>query len=335
MKKKIVIALTLILAFTLIFSSSATAYGISQNSAYQSSISIYQERAELFLQNIGHPATVTNPIILNNLANEPEAVLFTTSENGYIIVNINDFSIPELGFDNLSPFYNYDNPIYNGPLEYYYKQDGQIKSIADNSTIVAEQSSGYYTKQKINEPQEYLTSLRSAYQENNARYAITEKYLSAPLQEWGSRFFCGPAASAICMRYYYDNVNTIYVDSNNLSEDSLIAVMQEFVGRTGTTYTDMVFGLNSYFESRYINTIAIRTTTFSFNRVKRSILDDRPIIIGTVGHPTYGDHWIVAHGYFESRVDGNYIIINNGWGDNNIWITPSTTYLDGTIHFSN
>lgn len=34
-------------------------------------------------------------------------------------------------------------------------------------------------------------------------------------------------------------------------------------------------------------------------------------------------------------VDGNYVIVNNGWGNNNVWIEPSTTYLDGTIHFTN
>lgn len=61
----------------------------------------------------------------------------------------------------------------------------------------------------------------------------------------------------------------------------------------------------------------------------------RPIIIGTTNHPTFGDHWIIGHGYFTSPVDGNYVIVNNGWGNNNVWIEPSTTYLDGTIHFTN
>lgn len=25
----------------------------------------------------------------------------------------------------------------------------------------------------------------------------------------------------------------------------------------------------------------------------------------------------------------------SAWGNNNVWIEPSTTYLDGTIHFTN
>lgn len=76
-------------------------------------------------------------------------------------------------------------------------------------------------------------------------------------------------------------------------------------------------------------------TSFSFSRVKTQINRSRPIIIGTTNHPTFGDHWIIGHGYFTSPVDGNYVIVNNGWGNNNVWIEPSTTYLDGTIHFTN
>lgn len=73
----------------------------------------------------------------------------------------------------------------------------------------------------------------------------------------------------------------------------------------------------------------------SFARELEDILNSRPIIIGTTNHPTFGDHWIIGHGYFTSPVDGNYVIVNNGWGNNNVWIEPSTTYLDGTIHFTN
>ena len=84
-----------------------------------------------------------------------------------------------------------------------------------------------------------------------------------------------------------------------------------------------------------VNNSANAITSFSFSRVKTQINRSRPIIIGTTNHPTFGDHWIIGHGYFTSPVDGNYVIVNNGWGNNNVWIEPSTTYLDGTIHFTN
>lgn len=111
--------------------------------------------------------------------------------------------------------------------------------------------------------------------------------------------------------------------------------MQQYVGSGGTTYSNLDNGLDNYFNARNVNNSANAITSFSFSRVKTQINRSRPIIIGTTNHPTFGDHWIIGHGYFTSPVDGNYVIVNNGWGNNNVWIEPSTTYLDGTIHFTN
>lgn len=336
MKKSITVILVFALIFSSMFSANAQAYSIVKNNDYQTGVEICQERAELFLQNIGHPTTVSNPIELNNVANEAEAILFSTSQNGYIIVNINDYSIPEFSLKNPSPFVNCANPIYNGPLEYYYEQNGEIRSLKDDTIVDIEQLNDYYTREKISNPQKYLTTLYSTYQASNARYAIVEEYLSCALKRWcvpGDN--CGSIASAICMRYYYDNVDTAYADSSGLTQTALITKMQEFVGSGGTTHRQLINGLNDYFDSRNVDNTAIGTSLFSFSRVKRSILADRPIIIGTLDHPTFGDHWIIAHGYFESIVDGNYIIINNGWGSNDIWIEPDTSLLSDTIHFEN
>lgn len=333
MRKRFAFILTVILILTSIFPSNVLAYGTSQGETYQSTVSICQERAELFLQNVGHPATVSNPVTLKNFANEAEAILFETSTGGYIIVNINDLSIPELSLVNSNPFSDCESPIYNGPLGYYYAQNDAIKSVIDNTIVNVQQNVEYYTRQKVEDLQGYLTSLRQA---SGARYVIVEEYLSAPLKKWcidGNN--CGSIASAICMRWYYDNVSTSYVNSNSISENSLIALMQNYVGVGLTGYSDLVNGLNSYFDSRNVDNTAARTSTFSFSRVKRSILDDRPIIVGTLDHPTFRDHWIIAHGYFESRVDGNYIIVNDGWRSNDVWVEPNTTTFDGTIYFAN
>lgn len=333
MKKRFALILAAILILTSLFSSNVYALGTPQELSSQSTVSICQERAEMFLQNIGHPATVSDPLILKNFIDEIEAILFTTSEGGYIIVNTNDLSVPELSLTDSSPLYDYDNPVYNGPLDYYYEQSGVIKSVINNEVVDVDNCEEYYTREAIANPNEYLSALRQA---SNARYVIVEEYLSAPLQRWyidGDN--CGSIASAICMRWYYDNVSTSYVNSNNISENSLIALMQSYVGVGFTGYSDLVDGLNSYFDSRNVDNTAAMTSTFSFSRVKRSILDDRPIIVGTLNHPTYRNHWIIAHGYFESRVDGNYIIVNDGWRNNDVWVEPNTTTFDGTIYFAN
>ncbi len=163
-----------------------------------------------------------------------------------------------------------------------------------------------------------------------------ERYINGSLKTWYiSGGHCGSIASAICMRYYYDYVSTNYVPSGSIGQNALIALMQQYVGSGGTTYSNLDNGLDNYFNARNVNNSANAITSFSFSRVKTQINRSRPIIIGTTNHPTFGDHWIIGHGYFTSPVDGNYVIVNNGWGNNNVWIEPSTTYLDGTIHFTN
>ncbi len=293
-------------------------------------LEVAQKRAESFLENINHPAKVENATLLKNLKNEYEAVVFDIHEDGYIIVNLNDLSIPELSFEGRNPYTNILNPIYNGPLNYYFEVGGRVFSI-DDGTILDEAKVEYiYSKNKIENTQP-MASLEVS----NTRSTSTEKYLSYSLQTWTiSGGHCGSIASAICMRYYRDYVNSAYVSSSSISKDALIALMKQFVGSGATTYNDMIGGLNNYFATKSLNTTARGTRGFQFLTVKNKININRPVIVGTVDHATFGDHWIIVHGYFESRVDGNYIIVNNGWGRNNVWVTAESQTLDGVIYFS-
>lgn len=296
---------------------------------------LYKERVELFLDSIGHPSTVSNPMWLKNVFGEDEAIVFTLGNSGYIIININDLSIPELSLVNQNPYLGYDAPVYNGPIEYYYIENGQIRSIIDDSVLDVNRIIAPYHQTRINNKDEFVSDLRSATKEHNRNLDV-EKYLPYSLQTWYvSGGHCGAIASAICMRYYYDHVNTSYVGPSYTSESALISVMQFYVGSGGTSYSNMVSGLNSYFASRYVTNAANATTPFSFSKVRNAINANRPIIVGTYNHPVYGSHWLIAHGFFQSDLDGNYVIVNNGCGYNNVWVAVNTTYLDGTIHFTN
>ena len=146
---------------------------------------------------------------------------------------------------------------------------------------------------------------------------------------------CGSIASAICMSFYRDYVNLHYVDNYHTGKDALIALMQQYVGVGETNYDDLVNGLNWYFKVRGIANSAVKTNGFIFSTVRNKISANRPVIVRTTKPSTYGEHWIIAHGYFESAVDGNYIIVNDGWGSNNVWIESNTSTLDGIIYFTN
>lgn len=324
-----------LLAVVMLFSS-VTVFAEEYDSKYPSeNVNIAKTRAEMFLNSVGKPALLEEGILLKNLNGEYEAVSFSMPENGYIIVNIKDLTIPELSFENSNPYDNVKNPIYNGVLSYYSKVGEEFVSLKDNSSVRIEQFENVYSKEEIADKEESIRTLENTLK-NQLRHVNIERYINGSLKTWYiSGGHCGSIASAICMRYYYDYVSTNYVSSGSIGQNALIALMQQYVGSGGTTYSNLDNGLDNYFNARNVNNSANAITSFSFSRVKTQINRSRPIIIGTTNHPTFGDHWIIGHGYFTSPVDGNYVIVNNGWGNNNVWIEPSTTYLDGTIHFTN
>lgn len=316
--------------------SAVTVFADEYDSKYSSeNVNIAKIRAEMFLDSVGKPTLLEEGILLKNLNGEYEAISFSIPKSGYIIVNIKDLTVPELSFENSNPYDNVINPVYNGALSYHSKVGDEFVSLKDHSRFRREQFKSVYSKEEITNKKELINSLENALS-NQLRYVNVERYINGSLKTWYiSGGHCGSIASAICMRYYYDYVSTNYVPSGSTGQNALIDLMQQYVGSGGTNYSDLDSGLDDYFNARNVNNSANAITGFSFSRVKTQINRSRPIIIGTTNHPTFGEHWIIGHGYFTSPVDGDYVIVNNGWGNNNVWIEPSTTYLDGTIHFTN
>ena len=288
---------------------------------------LYKTLAVNFLGNI-----TTNKIDLSsekigkNLYGEDEVIIYDINSTGYNIVNLKEYSIPELSLESENPFKNVEFPIYNGTLQYFYEDCGTIKDVYSGIELIQSSVINYYCKTKTN-----FSSINL-----NAKSPIVERYITGSLKTWYiSGGNCGSIAAAICMRYYYDYVDSNYVPSGYTSSNNLISLMQTYVGVGGTTYNDMVSGLNSYFYNYGLTNSSTSNIPFSFSDVKASIISSRPIIVGTLNHPVYSNHWVIAHGYLESKVDGNYLIINNGWGSNNVWIEPNSLTLDGTINFAN
>lgn len=334
-RKSFSVVFGLMLAIVMLFGSVA-GFAETNDTMYPiKDVEFAKTRANVFLESVGRSVNVKDGILLENIDGGYEAIAFSMPGNGYIIVNLKDLTIPELSFESPNPYLKIENPVYNGALGYYSRRGDAFISVKDNVSFDINQFSEIYSKSEIANKNDLVQSLEYSSQ-NQLRHVNIEQYITGSLKTWYiSGGHCGSIAGAICMRYYYDYVDTDYVPSNSTSQDDLIALMQQHVGSGGTNYTDMVDGLNDYLGTRAVNNSASRTNSFSFSRVKTQVNNSRPIIIGTSNHPVYGNHWIVGHGYFTSPVDGDYVIVNNGWGDNNVWIEPSTTYLDGTIYFDN
>lgn len=211
--------------------SSVTVFAEEYDSKYPSeNVNIAKTRAEMFLNSVGKPALLEEGILLKNLNGEYEAVSFSMPENGYIIVNIKDLTIPELSFENSNPYDNVKNPIYNGVLSYYSKVGEEFVSLKDNSSVRIEQFENVYSKEEIADKEESIRTLENTLK-NQLRHVNIERYINGSLKTWYiSGGHCGSIASAICMRYYYDYVSTNYVPSgskniytcNTLNGDSYI-----------------------------------------------------------------------------------------------------------------
>ncbi len=324
--KKCFKILSIFLIFIAIFSFGTHIFASDVNS------SLAEKKANSFLNSLGGKHKINNPIILKDLNDNNTAVSFSIDDKGYIIIDLKNLSVVEMSLDNNNPFLNIKNPIFNGPLNYYQKTKKGFLSLKDDSLLQKNEFKIVYGETK-NVPKRTDENIYYPFASTN-----TVKVLSGSLKKWyidGNN--CGSIASAITMRYYYDNVNKKYVDSNKISENSLIALMQHYVGAGKTTYPQVVNGLNNYFTSRKLNNFARAERGFNFNKLQNRIYNNRPVIIGTDNDQKYGNHWIIGHGYAiirDSVTTTNYAIVNDGWRHNNIWINIKASSLDGLIYFS-
>ena len=193
---------SIILTLTLVASSSQA---IAFAATATPDISLAKERAEMFLSNVGHPADVTDAVLLKNLNGEYEAVSFSTSEGGYIIVNLNDMSVPELSPTSPNPYAGYTEAYYNGALAHFYEKDGEIVSVEDGAVVDLSKVDYVYEKEKVDNIDSFKTT-GAARAAVATRAVNTEKYLSGKLQNWyipapdSSDQSCGAYSSAVCMR---------------------------------------------------------------------------------------------------------------------------------------
>lgn len=97
--KKVFLSCIFVIAFAFIFNSGVLATRFMGDDS--------ENHAKNFLKMYGSYEKIQNEKELYNLNNELEAVVFdviSEEGSGYIIVNLNDMSIPEFSFKNLNPY---------------------------------------------------------------------------------------------------------------------------------------------------------------------------------------------------------------------------------------
>lgn len=344
MKRTFSIIFSLLLSILIIFPSVSLAYNIENDhniAKLDKRIEKTQEVANNLLNSLGKTSNLNELTLLKNLNGGTEAVLYSLDRKGYIIVDINDFTIPEFSLEGKNPYNNIKNPIYNGPLKYYSKKDAKsVLNIKDSTIVNKNDFNNIYSKNEVSLDEQNFNVFINFNNNHIIPYGNlnTIKKLPGTLKTWYiSGGHCGSIASAITMRYYYDYVSSNYVNSAEISENSLISLMQKYVGYGATRYSDLKNGLNSYFRYRGVNNSAISLDYFSYSKLMNRININRPVIVGTSNDSKFGNHWIVAHGYAEINYgaveNSNYIIVNDGWENNDVWVDIKSASFDGLIYF--
>ncbi|GEM_PF-350296 len=301
-----------------------------------------KEVAIAFLNSFGYSVKLTDPIPLLNLKEEEEFVCFEIDKQGYIIVNQYDLSIPELSIKSSRNFKDSKaSYYYNGGLNLYKDNGTYLLNISNNEKISRKEIKNIYTKEKSIDKErkskeiiEKYNTLALSTDDSKTDSALPSDYtieLPRTLKTWYvSGGYCGPIAAAIVLMYYDEEYNESYVSYSNENESDLIDLMIDYVyssggnPENGTGTAELENAINDYLDDYYNSNYAVAYAPSydypqgSFSKIGNCIANDKPAIVDLDNHPTYGEHWVIAHGYTYSP--DQYVIVNDGWENNNIWL---------------
>lgn len=353
MKKKLYKALSIICIMTLLIGLMQS-FVWATNSELQSSdsinnnekhIALLKDYGEMFLDLHGYSKQLEKPIVLYNTDIQVEALCFNITEGGYIIININDLSVPEYSVVAKNPFEKYKNNIciYNGPLSYYKQEGNEFIYLNTNEAINKSEVRKIYSCKKIN-IDEKIKNTKDLIE--NKEYLldsyVTERidnYNSLPT--WSSSYYCGIDAAAIVLAYYDDEVDDGFVPGLIDSCPDLQEYLDEndYIHNGGTSafslcYGDILIhsGLNGYLNYMSLDLWDAQYEDYTMNNLTPLIgLLDYPVITGTeAGHPISDNHWIITYG-FQITPFSSYLIVNDGFGNDEIFTTTNEAYYNDIV----
>ncbi len=262
----------------------------------------------------------------------------TDTENGYVIYDTVG-NIIEYSPSNESPYLNIiDDVYYGGPLEYYEEKDGEYVHINEHKT-----TESVLFDDDILPNTELATDHYDLNSTSAGNYEITEslthstRKLNYNIDDLNA---CGSLATTIMFLYYYDNVSVKFgnpllsLNPYYMFEDLRLAIEPN---HNGTNPISLYTGImNNYSSVTNLNSLNLQITNSSmFGKCRVAVIDsDVPCILNILGHPIYGNHWVVTHGvkrkYYNNTLTYKWFIVNDGHGSDNILINYS--YADCLIY---
>ncbi|KGG79451.1 hypothetical protein Y919_11980 [Caloranaerobacter azorensis H53214] len=349
MEIKKIFSITLIIC--LIFTSISIVHAKNEKDNFATE----KEYAEKFLLKMGYQKKLVDPIPLFNLDGEIEAISFTIQDGGYLIINYKNLKMLEISFDKENPYSSYQQDyqkIYNGIFEYYVKDKYGIRNIKsgkyfDVSKLKKKYKENWIDKEiklrKIKEETKNM-NLTLISTDSIVPMSIYEEYreLKGTLRTWSTSRYCGVDAVAILLMYFDDYYTESFVSSTLETATALTdyLVNEGYIADMATSGEALAYGdtyslgIDNYlYDNNLLNSYTPETRAYSYLAIKTYINGNKPVITGTESaHPDFDNHWIITHGYCRPWGEEPLLIINDGFGTNDMFVTADATCYDNIVY---
>ncbi|KHD36212.1 hypothetical protein NL50_10605 [Clostridium acetobutylicum] len=333
--------IALLSIFTIVFTSNVLA---AENNSPNSKA---EQAAKTLLVRSKINKTFVNEINLYDPNDKENGILLSLKNGGYIIVNLDDYSIPEYSFVSNNKFITDSNKkyIYLGPLNYYEKKNGTIteaktKKIIKNIPKLKNDYLDIKNTMKLNK-------------KTNSTYNFTDGTLishrvntlyEVPNYSYNPNGICGSTAAAMMLRHFQLNYMNDSIPSNLITSDgiTLIKSLVPYIQLDGAAALDpnhnslgsnmdsTVSGLNQYIslydskDSSHIKISDVTNDQIEALAFSNDLVDLNYSFVLAIYDPSkYGNHAVTGYGYIQ---DGNtvpYEIVNDGWGSTDVHISSS------------
>ena len=253
-----------------------------------------------------------------------------------------------------SPYYNTDDTAYYaGPLMYFAEDGNDIVELNSQKVVSVEEFDALYNNITVEAQYERpVVNNGEVSTMSTTGFNMETYYIDGILQNltYNNEELqcCGPLAFATLLLWYDEYVADKYLSDFFASTPQALFQMliTVYFPEHTTTYETLCEGMESYFTDYSINDSAFSVEPPSnFNNFVFYTISSRkrPVIIGLYESLASSsqwsqEHWIMAYGIRDYYMDGQYYnreyIVNDGYGNAQVFITYSTDYMDGAISFN-
>ncbi|WJE55588.1 PA14 domain-containing protein (plasmid) [Bacillus cereus] len=308
---------------------------VSKDEAYQKANSYIKGISKQAYPNWKDAQTGTSNTLYDldgNIAGYVFQIEKNNEEHGYIIVdkqkNVN--SIVESSREGSNPYKNVEEgkAIYTGPLQHLKKENDKIIDLHTNQVVDVKKEKYEETK-KPKEVQSYSYSAPKV-EKASVEPETKDKYIKdVPDYQWYRG--CSPTAIANLVTYWSQYYNNLLRD--NETPHQLINNLGDMMGtdknKGQTQQSKMAPGIQQYWKSRGYNVETQYDTQPTYDKLKKEIDSDRPIIVNIINDLLFGDHTVTGVGYLEAYIPE----LNETYKDITVHDTWDSTPVDVTLSY--